>query len=140
MKIRIKEHDDEIRLAEIFNQARESAGCFPCENIAHKEFLKQVEGEAIFVAEVENDIIGFTSVWEPDNFIHHLYVSPKWQRNGVGEQLILHCKNIYGLPLSLKCVTANIVACNFYEKLGWVSKDQAVGPEGEYNHYWLENT
>ena len=38
---------------------------------------EESRGETILVAENEvQDLVGFVSVWEPESFIHHLYVRP----------------------------------------------------------------
>ncbi len=38
------------------------------------DFDQDTEAERIHVALEGDDVLGFISVWEPDNFIHHLYV------------------------------------------------------------------
>ncbi len=37
------------------------------------DFDRDTEGEKIWVATNGSKPVGFISVWEPDNFIHHLY-------------------------------------------------------------------
>ena len=52
-----------------------------------EDFDKDTEGEKIWVYESENKIVGFISVCEPDNFIHHLFVLPEFSNCGYGSKL-----------------------------------------------------
>lgn len=138
MNIRASNDSEYSALLSIFNESRRAAGCFERADLILEDFLAQVAGEKIFVAEQNDSIVGFVSVWEEDRFIHHLYVSSQSQNAGIGRSLLDHCKKIYGLPLSLKCQVSNRSACSFYTRLGWVAKSSAVSVDGPYNHYWLE--
>ncbi|MGD2118231.1 MAG: GNAT family N-acetyltransferase [Chromatiales bacterium] len=125
-------------LCALFNQARMQNSSFPKVEYNFADFLQVVEGEQVFVARIAGDIAGFASVWEPENFLHHLYVSPLHQRQGIGGELLKHCVNMFGLPMSLKCIEANVEACHFYEKFGWRIAEKAKGPEGRYLLYVKE--
>jgi GNAT superfamily N-acetyltransferase len=125
-------------LCSLFNQARAQNGSFPIEEYDLAKFLQVVEGEQILVARMVGEIAAFASVWEPENFLHHLYVAPQHQRQGVGGKLLKHCINKFGLPMSLKCIEANAEACCFYQKLGWRIAEKAEGPEGRYLLYVKE--
>ncbi len=81
----------------------------------------------MLVARIAGGIAAFASVWEPENFLHHLYVLPQHQRQGVGGELLRHCTNTFGLPMSLECIEANVEACRFYENLGWQIAETAEG-------------
>ncbi|WP_428607318.1 GNAT family N-acetyltransferase [Sedimenticola sp.] len=126
------------KLCNLFNLARVKNGCFPDETFEMAEFAQVIEGERLFVSRIANKITGFASVWEPDNFLHHLYVSPQYQRQGVGSALLDYCVNLFGLPMTLKCIKANVAACDFYEKHGWHIAEKAEGPEGKYFLYIRE--
>ena len=87
----------------------------------------------IFLGENEDGaILGFISVWEPDHFIHHLFVHPDHQRQGIGQLLLSSLYSWLALPYRLKCVAKNQVALAFYEKNGWVEVGRGVGEEGDY--------
>ena len=122
-------------LCALFNDARIDNGSFPNPKIELADFMTQVEGEKILVARIEKNIAGFASVWTKECFLHHLYVSPQYQRQGIGGRLLLECVRAFGLPMALKCVEANIPARNFYEKMGWRAIESADGPEGRYILY-----
>ncbi|WP_080410222.1 GNAT family N-acetyltransferase [Burkholderia ubonensis] len=53
------------------------------------DFDAQTEGERLLVAEDDGArLAGFVSVWEPDHFIHHLYVDRSHHRRGIGRALL----------------------------------------------------
>lgn len=138
LKIRPVVEKDLPGLVNIFNAARRSAGCFREEDVSIENFRKQTEGEAIVVAEGEEGILGFASVWEPENFIHHLYVSPEFQGQGIGSYLIRACIGKFGLPISLKCNRCNQKAQAFYRRNGWKANKEGVGEFGPWDHLFLE--
>jgi len=137
----IQEHlsNDRTRLCDIYNSAKSSASGFSPTDLTLDEFTLQTEGEKIFVAPIHGNIAGFVSIWEPENFIHHLFVSPGYQSQGIGKALLNLCKNNYGRPLRLKCVIANTRACAFYEKNGWIAQSTGLGSDGEYINYFMES-
>lgn len=126
-------------LLNLFNNARKSAIGLPTKDASLKELKKNIEGEQIFIAKVDGNIVGFVSVWAKSNFIHHLYVEPMYQSRKIGSALIAKCKEVFGLPLTLKCVEKNLRACSFYEKNGWTEEGKATGPEGLYILYILKD-
>ncbi|GHY46459.1 acetyltransferase [Vibrio cholerae] len=70
------------------------------------------------MSEVLGNVAGFISIWEPDNFIHHLYVATEYQGQGVGSMLLNGAKMKYD-NLSLKCMVQNQKALNFYLSQGF---------------------
>jgi len=95
------------------------------------DFEKDTQGELILMAVSNEKIVGFISVWEPDNFIHHLYVSPEWHNQGAGSQLLEAVKSRGG-NLSLKCMAANKAALAFYEYKGFVIASKGSDSLGDY--------
>lgn len=124
--------EDANALCNLFNEARKTNPSFPRARYSLAEFSEAVKGEKILVARIHGEIAGFASVWEPETFLHHLYVAPRYQRNGIGRALVHSCVKEFGLPMSLKCIKANLDACRFYESLGWQAKEEANSPEGVY--------
>jgi ribosomal protein S18 acetylase RimI-like enzyme len=136
--IRAAVEEDFGVMTAIFNAARESArlGGGP----AGQDRLRHyTEGEEIHVAILADEVVGFVSVWPAERFVHHLYVAPDCQSRGIGRALLARCEERYGLPLSLKCETANIRALRFYERLGWAGGEAGVGPDGEWRRMWLHS-
>lgn len=96
------------------------------------EFDKVTEGEACYVAARDEEILGFATVWEPDAFIHFLFVDARARHRHIGEKLVdaiaEHCEK----PLTLKCLVSNSNAVAFYEATGWEVSGGGNGDEGEY--------
>ena len=124
---------DKPRLAEIFLISRRHA--FPWilpSRFKLNDFKRETEGETILVAEIDGGIAGFASVWEPDAFIHHLYVDPAMHRRGIGRALIAGLVEICNKPLELKCQTNNKPAMAFYRRLGFQTADSGVSDMGPW--------
>lgn len=139
VSIRLAVQEEHTRLLEIFNSARLTAGCFKKGPLDRTEFARCIKGEIVHVAEVGGHIVGFASVWEAHAFIHHLYVCPRFQGQGLGKALLQTCERRYGRPLSLKCICANQKALDFYRRNGWISRGCGTGPDGPWEHLWLES-
>lgn len=117
---------DEAACASIFRRAWRTGLPFAPRNLDVAEFRAETEGECIFVGEIDSIIAGFVSLYEPDCFVHHLYVDPAWQGRGVGTALLEHAMAMAGGRVSLKCQTRNLTALAFYRRRGW-----AEGEAGE---------
>ncbi|MCG7488234.1 GNAT family N-acetyltransferase [Vibrio sp. Of14-4] len=101
------------------------------------DFDIDVEGEQIWVALCKGKPVGFISVWEPENFIHHLYISPEYTRKGIGARLLEFVKPRY-TSLSLKCMQPNKSALNFYQSHGFISQSQHMDEFGGYHYLTYE--
>ncbi len=100
------------------------------------EFREQTRGELLLVAVRGHTVAGFISVWEPDWFIHHLFVEPAFQGSGIGRRLVEHVSaQASDRELSLKCQVDNAAAIRFYERNGFrCTASRGVGDFGE----WVE--
>ena len=78
---------------------------------------------------------GFCSVWEPDSFVHNLFVAKGCRRAGVGSALLERAAQEFPLPLALKCVAENRSALGFYLSHGWKIQQEGYSPDGPY--YWM---
>jgi GNAT superfamily N-acetyltransferase len=132
--IRKAEARDSAGLARIFVESRLAA--FYWQNPARfrlEDFEKETAGEAVFVAEDGNGkLLGFISVWEPERFVHHLYIAPDQQRHGIGKWLLESLSSWLPLPYRLKCKVRNEAACAFYRKNGWIETSRNSDEQGEY--------
>ncbi len=121
-------------LARIFLEARIQAfhWCDPA-TFQLSDFAPQTEGEIIHVATDDHGaILGFISIWETDNFIHHLFIDPAHQRQGIGTELLQSLHTWLPYPHRLKCLLQNTPARAFYLRAGW--KDVSSGSDalGDY--------
>jgi ribosomal protein S18 acetylase RimI-like enzyme len=134
ISIRKAEAEDSAALARIFVESRLAA--FYWQNPARfrlEDFEKETAGEAVFVAEDGNrKLLGFISVWEPERFVHHLYIAPDQQRRGIGKRLLESLSSWLPLPYQLKCKVRNEAACAFYRKNGWIETSRDTDEQGEY--------
>jgi len=96
------------------------------------DFDHITEGEKVFVASVNGEVIAFMSVWEIDYFLHSLYIDKMFRRHGVGKALISFLLDYYKHPFTLKCVKENTKALSFYLSLGWVIHKEEIGSDGPY--------
>lgn len=90
--------------------------------------------EQVWVADIDGHRVGFASVWENDNFLHNLFVSPDWQGQGVGSALLMHVQSTFTSTGSLKCLVQNEPALHFYHRHGWHTEARGASPDGDY---WL---
>lgn len=99
-----------------------------------EDFDKHTIGEYIILAEEDAHILGFASLYLPDNFIHNLFVHSDFLGKGVGRQLLNASIEKMNKPLRLKCVSENQKALKFYENMGW----KKVVEEGNIGEkYWV---
>ncbi|MCM4153924.1 N-acetyltransferase [Arenibacter sp. N53] len=135
MEIEIKdfEESDREKLRQIYLEVRQTNfNWLDQESFRLSSFDKDTEGEYILVAKVDNEIVGFTSLWLKDNFIHHLYISKPFQRKGIGTELLNRVIEKLGSNVSLKCLIKNELGINFYLKHGWQPIGKGRSIEGEY--------
>jgi len=138
MIIRDSSETDWKGLARVYNLARAKVSCFSSGELSLQQFKSISSNEEIQLATEGEEVIGFVSIWPPERFVHHLYVQPDFQNKGVANTLIEAGIARYGLPLTLKSLVANTIACKFYEKNNWVILGTGYGSEGAYHHYSLE--
>ena len=98
------------------------------------DFEKETDGELIFVASVNKQVSGYISIWQPDWFVHHLYVDPGFHGRGIGKGLMVFAASL-AKPhvLSLKCQVANANAIGFYKSLGFIeTEERGVDEYGDW--------
>lgn len=135
LKIREAKLEDYPELREIFLASRrENFHWADANEMALGDFDKQTEKEFILLAEENTIILGFTALYLPDNFIHHLFVHPDHAGKGVGRQLLDAAIESMRKPIRLKCVSANHKAMKFYENNGW---ERVVEEEKHGEKYWV---
>jgi len=125
---------DNDRLTEIFCASR--ADAFPTSQLRAEsvvDFLRETEGEVVLVAsDSDGRIRGWMSIWQPESFVHHLYVDPPVQGRGAGRSLLMALPRWVPPPFTLKCLRANDKAMTYYTKLGWVEIGSGTDTEGDY--------
>jgi len=135
MKIRVANELDYPELRNVYLQSRRKTFFWEnTEEMILEDFDEHTVGEYIIVAEENNHILGFASLYLPDNFIHNLFVHPDFLGKGVGLQLLKASIEKMNRPLKLKCVSKNQKAMKFYERNGWKKVVEEGNPN---NRYWV---
>lgn len=124
--------EDRPALAEIYRSSLEAADWMPQSIKAGADFEKDTQGERLFLVEAQGSILGFLSLWEPESFIHHLYVMPGCQGRGVGSLLLASLGASLPPPWRLKCLCSNVRAYHFYQSRGWTELETAQSEAGPY--------
>ena len=134
VRIRPFQDDDRSALDAIYKDCRNEAAWLPQAIKRRADFSRDTEGEIILVAvNDEGEPEGFISVWEPDGFIHHLYVRRCSRRRGIGEALLAALEEAgVPKPWRLKCQTENAVAMAFYTKRAWKEIAQGMSDDGRF--------
>lgn len=118
--IREASNEDTDALEKLFQLTRQKTfQSIPSEKFKIGDFKKSTEGEEVWVAEKSKIIVGFVSLWFPDNFMHNLFVHPNWQGQGIGEQLLKKAEERLSCPMELKVTIDNARVKRFYQKHGW---------------------
>lgn len=101
-------------------------------------YVKNVLPDAsIFVYEDNDEIKGFIGIVE-NSYIAGLFVSNRYQSNGVGGELLKRCQLEYPI-LELDVYANNFKAVNFYKKHGFKIKQEKENEETnevEYSMVW----
>ncbi|SDL06281.1 N-acetyltransferase [Natronincola ferrireducens] len=102
------------------------------------EYVKNALPDAtVLVYEEGNEIKGFIGIIE-ESYIAGLFVSSKYQNEGIGSKLLERCKQEYSV-LSLDVYARNIKALNFYKKHRFKIKEEKENDETkeiEYSMIW----
>ncbi|WP_081584748.1 GNAT family N-acetyltransferase [Herbaspirillum rubrisubalbicans] len=98
------------------------------------DFDMETEGEQHLVALYNEQPVGFVSVWQPSNFIHHLHVDPNYLRRGIGKALLSALPGWKRSCYQLKCVSANSGALVFYLAHGFTKVGEGYA---DHQHYQL---
>jgi len=131
-RVRPFEEKDRHAVATIYRQCRAEATWLPAAGM-EPDFARDTEGEVLLVAVgIDDQPEGFVSVWEPEAFIHHLYVRSGSRKKGIGTQLLESLRSRLRKPWKLKCVRANDAALAFYLRQGWLEISSGVGEDGPY--------
>ncbi|MDY0874216.1 GNAT family N-acetyltransferase [Dongia rigui] len=108
---------------------------FPHEPDAGKTaaaYADSVIGEEQWVALIDDQIVGYISVYWPTNFIHSLYIVPGFQGRGAGRALLDEVRKRAKGDLELKTDKANARAFAFYRQLGWRVVGEGMAATGPW--------
>lgn len=134
--IRAARSGDEPRCAEIFLATRRTAFHWqPAAPFDLEDYRRSVEDEEVWVAELGDLVVGFTSIYPPASLIQNLFVDPDWQHHGIGTALLDRACAHLARPARLRCLAANRNARAFYEHNGWVVEAPPLLPQDPFILY-----
>lgn len=135
MKIREMTATDTPALQKLYLDARvDTFHWLPDGSFKLEDFDESTEGEWILVAEMDGQIVGFSSVGS-EHFLHNLFVAPAAQGKNVGKQLLVACfAGKLNKPARLKCTVRNTKACGFYAANGWEIEQANVAHDPDPYH------
>lgn len=139
--IRAAKPQDRPVLSDIYLMVRRETFTWVDPGQFHPEdFVVHSRGERVFVCEdPRGRIAGFLALWEPEDFIHMLFVRPFFQGQGVGTALLNALPGWPNRPYRLKCLVNNHRAIRFYQSLGFSISGEGRSPEGDYRDMRLDN-
>jgi GNAT superfamily N-acetyltransferase len=89
LTVRQLEQSDAAGVQRLYERAVARAVWLPAGVKADANFARASRGEAVFVChDPEGRLVGLLSVYVPESFIHHVYVDPEFERQGVGTALL----------------------------------------------------
>ncbi len=137
VKINQMKAEDSQSCAEIYYQVRmDEFSWEKTDQINIDDFVNHTEGELVLVARYGEEIAGFISVWEPDAFIHCLFIDKRYRRKGIALALLQEVQRRFPQQaLQLKCVVENETARRFYESDGFRILEKV---EDEVPYYLME--
>ncbi len=104
--------------ADIFSSAWNQIFPNQPRRVTVQEFSELTKDELILIALINKKVVGFIAIYEPESFIHHLFIYPEFQRQGVGTQLLREVIiRTSATELILKCNLENHGALSFYQTL-----------------------
>lgn len=133
MLIRQAAEEDITNLRQIYYDSRKTHFTWlDSKQIDFSDFDLATMDEMVWLVEEQGEILGFLSLYEPENFIHLFFIKPGQEGKGIGRLLLGKIMKNQCQSLSLKCLTRNQRAFQFYTKYGFVviseGVDQQDGP------------
>ena len=99
-KIRIANENDILQLEKLFLEIRQQSFTWERpEKFKIEDYRKSTEGEVVFLAEDNGEILGFISIWAQDSFIHNLFIRHDRQNEGIGKLLLKKAIEQFPQPL-----------------------------------------
>ncbi len=134
MEIRSMTEADVPELARIYLTSRQATFTWMAQaDFKRTDFQHDTIDEEVLVATIDHCILGFVSTYQPDNFIHLLFVDPQFFGRGIGTELLTAALAHTGRPARLKCLSANYHAREFYRRNGWLTESENTTPPAYLN-------
>lgn len=124
---------DRPAIERLYAEAIGRAAWLPPRARLRADFSEVSHGEMVYVIKADaGKLAGFVAVYEPESFVHHLFVAPQYQRRGLASLLLSSLHTWLPLPWRLKCIRGNTDALSFYAISGWKDVGAGESEEGPY--------
>ena len=124
---------DRLAIERLYADAIGRAAWLPPHARLRVEFTEVSNGEMVHVIKAgAGELAGFVSVYKPESFVHHLFVAPQYQRQGLASSLLSSLHTWLPLPWRLKCIRGNTDALSFYAIAGWKEVGVGENEDGQY--------
>ena len=124
---------DRLAIERLYADAIGRAAWLPPHARLRVEFTEVSNGEIVHVIKADaGELAGFVAVYEPESFVHHLFVAPQYQRRGLASLLLSSLHTWLPMPWRLKCIRGNTDALSFYGANGWKEVGAGESEEGPY--------
>ena len=125
--------NDRPAIEQLYAEAIGRAAWLPPRARLRADFSEVSHGEMVYVIQTDaGELAGFVAVYEPESFVHHLFVAPQYQRRGLASLLLSSLHTWLPLPWRLKCIRGNTDALSFYAVNGWEEVGAGESEEGPY--------
>lgn len=129
---RARHHDLHDAAALYSRVAKATLHWLPPGGFEPEVFLEQARFETIWLAWEHGRIVGVAALYEPDSFLHSLYIDAHAQGRGIGLALLNTVAAAAAGPLSLKVETQNVHARRFYAREGFMELARGVSDGSEW--------
>lgn len=123
---RARHHDLDAAATLYSRVAKATLHWLPPGGFEPQVFLEQARFETIWLAWEHGRIVGLAALYEPDSFLHSLYVDFPAQGRGIGLALLDTVAAAAPGPLSLKVEEQNIRARRFYAREGFRARETGI--------------
>ena len=126
-------HHDLAEAAALYHRvATATLHWMPPNSFTPAVFKEQARYETIWLAWEEGRIVGVAALYEPDSFLHSLYVDAGRQGRGIGLALLNTVAAAARDPLSLKVEAQNLRARRFYAREGFSERETGMSDGSEW--------
>lgn len=123
---RARHHDLDEAAALFARVATRTLHWMPEGSFTPAVFLEQARHETVWLAWAGGRIVGLAALYEPDSFLHSLYVDERRQGEGIGLALLNTVADAAHGPLSLKVEERNTGARRFYAREGFDEAETGI--------------
>jgi ribosomal protein S18 acetylase RimI-like enzyme len=133
MIIRLARPDEYDRIARAWMDSWASTGLEDASDALLAKLRARIpmeveRGWSLYVADDNGKLAAMLALHLPDRYLDQLFVTPEYQGNSVGRQLLAFTRKHLPDEIWLRCVRENEKAWHWYEREGFVLEKEQVEP------------